>query len=137
MRRPYTILRVTTEFKNPKRDRRCSHGFASLDVIPAGTFVRYRDNSAQRCAPTVAIMRPGKRASIGVDYAAVDLFKPGAANIEASEPRTAAEMLCALDVEHCADHVLQMLMDAGKINAADIGQAVAALEAKWDAEEAA
>jgi hypothetical protein len=111
--RPYTILRLTHDLKNTTRDRRARYGAAAVDVFEAGTLLRsYRDDSSRYERTYVTMLRPSG-ATLHAPYEMVDAVVAAAAP---AEPATAAEALFAEDVEtHCADDILQTLLDTGAV----------------------
>jgi hypothetical protein len=116
-----TILRLTQDLKNPTRDRRARYGASAVDVFEAGTLLRvyYPAPEVQR-GPTVTMLRPSG-AALHAPYEMIDVLLAAAAP---AEPATAAEALFFEDVQtHCADEILQTLLDAGTVTVDQIREA--------------
>ena len=132
----YVTRRLNADVKNPKFDRRCRYGIEARGVIPAGTFFTYREEGE---------LDRGDRLPIFLERDAKALFGAKAeytgsllaeAMFKASDPciaSTAMEVMMAHDVNsHCADNVLQKLVDAGSVTLEQVAQACKAFLEEYD-----
>jgi len=125
--------RLNRAIDNPVYDRRCKHGIESVISFPAGMPFVHR-MGAHPCNDAVLTINDRIITSPQVVDALVDASSH-------SNPRTWRE--AALDsgdtliADQYGGDVIDALIESGIVSIADVANAIAAVRAKWDEEEAA
>lgn len=126
----YEIRIATVDITVAKLDKRKRYGLEAVGVIKAGSQFEYRaswikeykDGGREFFQPATVTLTTERHKPYG--YINAEVEKTLLANSRIKPDLSAIDMLAKEGIRHCADDILQLLLDTGKLSQADLQAAI-------------